>query len=277
MQLPQTTTLTLRLDDGILHLTLNRPERKNAMNTAMIDELSTVFDLAQQSDEVRAVVLRGAGGTFCAGADIKDIAKGGGGPGAREGAQEDGGDRRAASVRGNRRFGAVTERADALDKPLVAVVEGAAMGGGFGLVCVSDVALAAADARFGVPETTLGLVPAQIAPFVVARIGLTHARRLALTGARIDATEARRLGVVHEVFDDGAALDAALARTLDAIRGCAPKASVATKRLLRRCARDNDLSANLDHAAELFADAVLGDEAPEGTRAFVERRPPRWK
>lgn len=265
MELPKTDTLSLRLEAGVLHVTLNRPERKNAMNGQLLDELMDV--LRRADGQTRAVVLRGAGGTFCAGADIKDMA--GGAP------PTDPHEVVAWVAARNRRFGTVSALANALSQPVVAVVEGAAMGGGFGLVCVSDVALCLRSTKFGLPETGLGIVPAQIAPFVVQRIGLTQARRLALTGARFDGAEAQRLGIVHEVYDDVGALDAALAGVLTQIRRCAPDANRVTKALIRDIG-DRDLNPFLDRAAQAFAEASLGDEGKEGMLAFIEKRPPNW-
>lgn len=271
-KLPETETLSLSLDGGILHLTLDRPERRNAMSPRMLEELEHVFGLVGGQEEIRAVVLRGAGGNFCAGADLKGLASSGEGPRARSK------DPRREVVTSNRRFGRVTAAASEIGQPLIAVIEGAVMGGGFGLACVSDIALAHRDAKFAMPETGLGLVPAQIAPFVVQRLGLTQARRLMVTGARIGGEEARALGLVHEVYDTVEALDAALARVLAEVRRCAPRANAATKRLLQRVARQSlpDLDDLLDHAAEVFADASLGDEGREGVLAFVEKRKPRW-
>ena len=163
----------------------------------------------------------------------------------------------------------------AAPQPVIAAVEGSVMGGGIGIVCASDVALASADARFGLPETGLGLIPAQIAPFVVQRVGLTHARRLMVTGARVDAAEAVQLGLVHELCADSAALDAALERVLEQIRRCAPRANAATKQLVLN-ASGRALETVLDEAALVFADASLGEEAREGTLAFVQKRLPKW-
>ncbi|MDH5675179.1 MAG: enoyl-CoA hydratase-related protein [Myxococcales bacterium] len=275
MKLPETETLALELREGILHLTLNRPERKNAMNGKMLVELEQVFKLADEAaGKLRAVVLRGAGGSFCAGADLKDMA-------ARGGELESDASKRdpkTATAAGNRRFGRVTAAANDMAVPLLAVLEGAVMGGGFGLACVTDIALAHKGAKFGMPETSLGLVPAQIAPFVVQRLGLTQARRLMLTGARIDGARAKQLGLVHEVFDSTEALDAALDEVLAQVLRCAPRANAATKRLLQAVAAQAlpDLSGVLDRAAELFAEASLGDEGREGAQAFVDKRKPSW-
>jgi isohexenylglutaconyl-CoA hydratase len=178
-------------------------------------------------------------------------------------------------ARTNRRLGDLLMVVEASPQPVVAVVEGAVLGGGIGLVCASDVALAVHNARFGLPETGLGLVPAQIAPFVVQRVGLTQARRLMLTGARLDAREAQRLGFVHEVFEDTAALETGLERVLTDIRRCAPGANARTKRLLFSTL-GRELSPTLDLAAQVFAEASVSDEAHEGTLAFLEKRTPHW-
>jgi isohexenylglutaconyl-CoA hydratase len=271
MRLPETKSLLLSLEQGVLRVTLNRPERKNALSPQMIDELIATVVAANAAPELRAIVLRGAGGTFCAGADIKEMAK-------RDSAGTQPSDPQqavAAIARSNRVFGELVSVVRGAAAPVVAVVEGAVMGGGFGLVCASDIALALDGARLGMPETGLGLLPAQIAPFVVERIGLTQARRLMLTGARIDGREAARLGLVHEAYADVEALEQALARVLEQIRRCAPRANAATKRLVLS-APGRALGGVLDEAAQLFAEASVGDEAREGMLAFLEKRAPKW-
>jgi isohexenylglutaconyl-CoA hydratase len=283
---PTTETLLLSEQHGVLHVTFNRPERRNALSTKMVEELIAVFGALAAAPELRAVVLRGAGGTFCAGADIKDMQlgrgvalptaeasafdpNGGTAPALRDGAAMQ------AAARANRRFGVLMSAVNDAPQPVIAVVEGSVMGGGIGIVCASDVALASRDARFGLPETGLGLIPAQIAPFVVQRVGLTHARRLMVTGARVDGEEAARLGLVHELCNDAAALDAALAGVLAQIRRCAPRANAATKKLVLS-APGRALDDVLDEAAQVFAAASVGDEAREGTAAFVQKRVPKW-
>src|SRR5690606_27324491 len=187
----------------------------------MVNELMAVFDAVADDDTVRAIVLRGTGGHFCAGGDIKDMA------GARARAASGDAD---AFYALNRRFGEMITRANAQPQVIVAVLEGAVLGGGFGLACVSDVAIAADNAQFGLPETGLGVIPAQIAPFVVQRIGLTQARRLALTGSRFNGVEAARLGIAHEAVP-AADIDTRLADTLKQIRRCAPHANRVTQQL----------------------------------------------
>lgn len=267
MTLPNTETLQLREDGFVLHVTLNRPDSRNAMSLQMTQELRAVFSAIHDSDSIRAVVLRGAGGHFCAGGDIKDMA------GARLRAAESGNDEAYAEL--NRAFGHMITQVDHAPQVVIAVLEGAVMGGGFGLACVSDVAIAHADAKFALPETGLGVIPAQIAPFVVQRVGLTQARRLALLGARFDGREAVQVGIAHHVAADAADTDALLAATLTQVRKCAPGANRATKALLHRVGKE-PLERLLDDAARQFARAVAGPEGAEGTMAFVQKRAPKW-
>jgi isohexenylglutaconyl-CoA hydratase len=265
----KTETLLTALREGVLYVTLNRPERRNAMSARMIEELLQVFAASSGHTEVRAIVLRGAGATFCAGADVKEM------PAASVRQNGSPAEIKAAIARANRRVGDLLIAMQRTTQPVIAAIEGSTMGGGIGLVCVSDVSLAVEDAHFGLPETGLGLLPAQIAPFVVRRVGLTQARRLMLTGARFDGAEAARIGLVHEVCADALALEAALSRVLGEILRCAPRANAATKRLLLE-SLEGELSSVLDDAAELFAEAATSDEAREGTQAFVEKRLPNW-
>jgi isohexenylglutaconyl-CoA hydratase len=260
--LPHCQTLLLNREAGVLHVTLNRPDSRNAMSLAMVGELRAVLAAVHGDLSVRAIVLRGAGGHFCAGGDIKDMAS----------ARASGADAYRAL---NRAFGSLLEQAQHAPQVLIAVLQGAVLGGGFGLACVSDIAIAEQNARFGLPETSLGILPAQIAPFVVGRIGLTQARRLALTAARFDGREAERLGLVHFSEPDEAAIEARLQQVLGQVRQCAPQANAATKALLL-AAESQALGSLLDSAAEQFAAAVTGAEGVEGTLAFMQKRKPSW-
>ncbi|VVN52504.1 Short-chain-enoyl-CoA hydratase [Pseudomonas fluorescens] len=249
-------TLLLEPHNGVLHITLNRPECRNAMSLEMVNELRAV--LARLDDQVRAVVLSGAGGHFCAGADVKDLANACDQP---------------AEL--NRAFGSLLQEVETVSQVVIVVLQGAVLGGGLGLACVSDIAMADHQAQFGLPETSLGLLPAQIAPFVVKRIGLTQARRLALTAARFDGVEAQRLGVVHFVERDPQALAQRLDEVLGQVLQCAPGANARTKALLLASV-EQPVGPLLDQAAQWFAEAVTGEEGLEGTRAFVQKRRPEW-
>lgn len=260
-------SIQLEQDGGILYLWLNRPESRNAMNLNMVNAIQQVFAAIRDDLSIRAVIIRGEGGTFCAGGDIKDMAA------LRVEATHVGSLQPYADF--NRRFGAMLEQVEAAPQTVVVILEGAVLGGGFGLACVSDVAISRDNAQFGLPETGLGVIPAQIAPFVVKRIGLTQARRLALLGMRFEGHTALNVGVVHQIAHNEIELEQALQETIQHIKRAAPEASRMTKALLHRTLSE-PLSDLLDDAAQQFAQAVGGTEGQEGTMAFIQKRLPNW-
>jgi isohexenylglutaconyl-CoA hydratase len=266
-ELPLTSHIKLDLRGGVLHLWLNRPESRNALSPQMVREVVATFAAIAEDRSVRVVVLRGAGGTFCAGGDIKSMSAAGEAP--PPGASDE-------LKSNNRRFGAMLEAVNAAPQVVVAAVEGYAMGGGFGLACVADFTIATADARFAMSEVMIGVVAAAISPFVVQRIGLTQARRLGVSGTRVDGAQAAAIGLAHLCVKDAAALDAAIRDACDQILKCAPEAIAATKRLMLRAAGPASMSVLLDDAAAVFAAAVRSSEGCEGTKAFVEKRKPSW-
>jgi isohexenylglutaconyl-CoA hydratase len=264
----QYQALTVSEQAGVVHVTLQRPDVRNAMNGQMVEELRVVLTQAQARREVRALVLRGAGGNFSAGADLKDLSR----------AQAIAPPGQDPVSEWNAAFGRLCAAYACTDVPVVVALEGAVMGGGFGLACVADVVLAASSAVFRLPETSLGLLPAQIAPFMLARLGYSETKRLSVSGGKIDAREALTIRLVHEVHDSAAALDAAVSSTLQKICACAPEATRATKALLMRAYTEQSegIGALVDHAAGLFAQAFRGAEAQEGIAAFLQKRKPSW-
>jgi isohexenylglutaconyl-CoA hydratase len=258
------TTVAQRREGSVLHLTLNRPEVRNAMSLAMVGELRAALTTAETDGTTRVVVLCGAGGHLRTGTEPKDMAA------ARARLSDD----PDALAKTNAAFGELCVAFSGTPLATVAVLQGSVMGGGFGLACVADVTIAGESVRFRLPETSLGVVPAQIGPFLVERVGIAEARRLAVTGARLGAAEALRLGLVHEVAPDDA-LDAALARVLADILACAPGAVAATKALLAK-ARFQPPATLVAEAARVFSRAALGTEGAEGTLAFLQRRKANW-
>jgi len=229
----------------------------------MVGELRDALAQAEATGDVRAIVLRGAGGHFCAGGDVKDMEA------ARLAA-----DGEAAMAAVNARFGELCAPYTATGIATIAVVEGSVMGGGFGLACVADVVIAVDTAQFRLPETSLGLVPAQIAPFLVERLGVAEARRLAVTGGKLDAREALAMRLVHEVHAADQ-IDAALDRVLADVLRCASQAVAASKALIAK-ARLQPPAALIAEAAQVFARAVVSVEGQEGTMAFMQKRSPNW-
>jgi len=256
--------LLLRRAGPVLYLTLNRPEVRNAMSLAMVLELRAALRQEEQTGSTRIIVLRGAGGHFCAGADLKDMAN----------ARAQLADNPQALQHINAAFGELCVAFADTPMAVVAVLEGTVMGGGFGLACVADVAFAGTSAQFRLPETSLGVVPAQIAPFLVERLGYAEAKRLAVTGGRLDARQALDLRLVHAVHAAGA-LDHAVDKLLAEMLLCAPGAVAATKALMAK-SRFQPPTTLVAQAAAVFSQAALSPEGIEGTTAFLQKRKPAW-
>ena len=251
---------------AFVHATLDAPATRNALTDAMVASLGDACRVAEAAPAVRALVIRGAGGTFCAGGDFSGFRSAMATAAPAEGIDP--------IALGNRRFGALLEHLSSLAVTTIAVVEGAAMGGGCGLAACCDFVLAAADASFAMPEVTLGLPPAQIAPFVAARIGERAALRLMLTGRRIGAEQALALGLVDEVLVPDA-LDARLHDLQNELRRAEPEALRATQAILQRH-RNAPLGETLDFASHAFAASLRSGTATEGLAAFAARRSPSW-
>jgi methylglutaconyl-CoA hydratase len=253
---------TERRAGGVVWLTLDRPEIHNAFDDRLIAELTAALARLGEDDAVRVVVLTGAGGSFSAGADLNWMRRT-----STYGEAENLADARALA----RLMQALNE----LPKPTVARVNGAALGGGAGLVACCDIVVASERAVFGTTEVRLGLIPSVIGPYVLAAIGERHARRLMLTGERITATEAARLGLVHEVVPAGQ-LDEATSRVVDELLKGGPAALRAAKRLIQGLAGRPIEPALIDDTARRIAALRATPEARVGVGAFLEKRAPDW-
>lgn len=256
--------IEIRTEKGIATLTLARPEVHNAFDEALIDELIDALRAIEEQPKVRAVVITGAGKSFSAGADLgwmKRMAK--------------------ASEKDNRRdarqLAKLMRTLDQLAKPTIARVNGAAYGGGVGLIACCDIAIGASEARFALTETRLGLVPAVISPYVIDAIGGRQARRLFLAAELFDAAFAERIGLLHRTVP-ASDLDAAVKETLDRLRDAGPKATLAAKRLVARVLHPNpkERRAQDEENAELIARLRVSEEGQEGLAAFFDKRRPQW-
>jgi len=265
IRLPTTETLLLKYSEGRLYITLNRSERRNAMNNKMNQELHDIADFLALSDTVRVVILQGAGGHFCAGGDIKERKN-----------QTDSSAQNTDPARDrNIKSGQLFKKFWSLPQTLIVVVEGSAMGGGFGLACLADLTLVHTDAKLGMPETTLGIAPAQIAPYVVKRIGLTRAKQMALTGERINGEKAYQLGIAQYLAASTKELNDQLETVIQQVECCGPKACAATKKIMHEVGHQND-DEMIEFSADIFSKLNKQDEGREGHRAFVEKRKPIW-
>ena len=249
---------------AVARVSLARPDVHNAFDASLIAELRSAFAALERErpPDLRAVVLAGDGPSFCAGADIAWMRAA-----------------MALDVEGNEQDAmAMADMFEALDTcpvPIVARVHGAALGGGMGLCAVADVVIAESGARFGFTETRLGILPAVISPFVVAKIGETHARALFSGGRRFDAIRAQRIGLVHEVVEGEAALDAAVDTAVTDVLAAGPTAARAAKAIIREIRGLGHGSVKW-HTARVIARQRRSEEAQEGFRAFVEKRRPAW-
>ena len=251
-------------NDAIARVTLTRPDVHNAFNASVIAELRRAFAALEREGptQLRVVVLAGDGPSFSAGADIDWM-------------------RAATQLTVEANEGDAMAMADMLETidtcpvPVVARVHGAALGGGAGLCAVADVVIAEAGAKFGFTETRLGILPAVISPFVIAKIGESHARALFPGGRRFDAIRAQRIGLVHEVVEGIEALDQAVEGAVADVLAAGPTAARAAKAIVREV-RGLGHGASKWHTARVIARQRVTEEAQEGFRAFVEKRKPAW-
>jgi methylglutaconyl-CoA hydratase len=254
-------SIQLAVSGGIARVTLARPEVRNAFNAEVIEQLHDVFTRITAADDVRAVVLAGEGKVFCGGADINWM-------------------RASLELTFDANVGDAEQMSDmvrAIDncpKPVIGRIHGAALGGGAGLAAVCDIAIASDDAIFGFTEVKLGIIPAVISPFVLAKIGPSHARALFFTGERFDARHAEAIGLVHQVVPAGE-LDDAVETRLAELRTAGPTAIAAAKLLVRRVL-DNSYDASRVITTEAIARQRVSPEGQEGLRAFLERRPAKF-
>ncbi len=255
------STLKIQLGESVAWVSLNRPEVHNAMNDVMIQELTEVFDWLDCRDDVRVIMLKGNGKSFCAGADLaymRDVAK--------KGYDANYADAEKLS----RLFRAIYF----CRKVVVCVVQGACMGGANGLVSASDIVIADKGAFFAFPEVLSGLIPATISPFVVQRCGMSASRELMLTGRRFTAEEAKAIGIVNVLADDVPAAESAC---IEQLMKASPEAVASCKRLLQSVAHMDDPEAPVfELTSAMIAASRASADAQEGTTAFLEKRKPSW-
>ncbi|MEV8522213.1 enoyl-CoA hydratase-related protein [Dyella marensis] len=258
------TSLQLADRAGVRTVTMNRPQVHNAFDDSLIAELTDALAAAGRDENVRAVVLTGAGASFSAGADLNWM---------RGMAKASEAENREDSLR----LAALMRTLQFLPKPTVARVNGAAYGGGVGLIACCDIAIGVDSAKFGLTEVKLGLVPAVISPYVIAAIGLRQSRRLFLTGELFDASTAQRIGLLHQCVR-AEELDDALAGVLAAFAKAGPVAQAQAKRLaLRVAGQDQAQAERIDREnAELIARLRVSAEGQEGLGAFLDKRAAAW-
>src|SRR5580765_8452890 len=251
-------TLLVEERDGIVSVTLDRPDVHNAFNDELIAEAVDLFGAIGSRDS-RAVVLRGSGPSFCAGADLNWMSR------MVSYTREE-------NIRDSSLLAKMYALIDECPLPVIGRIQGAAIGGGVGLVAVCDIAIAARDSKFGLSEVKLGILPAVISPYVIAKIGETHARALFLTGERFDAERALRIGLVHRIADD---LDAAVSETVAQLKTSGPQAVRECKKLIAHVATHDPIDA-IPYTIEAISTRRVSDEGQAGMNAFLKKEKPPW-
>jgi len=254
-------TIRLTMDKKVARITFNRPEVHNAFNATMIAELAEVFERLKKDESVRVVVLTGKGQSFCAGADINWM---------REIIHYS----YEQNLQESLQLAEALHRLYILPKPTVAMVNGAAIGGGNGFLSACDIALAAEEAHFGLSEVKIGLVPAAISPYVIRKIGESKAREYFLTGKRIPARQAYEIGLVNEVVPQKQ-LESTVKDLVDLLLTSGPEALANCKELIFRVPQLS-LEEAKEFTARMIADLRISEEGQEGMASFLEKRKPKW-
>ena len=254
---------TVRIDgEGpVRHLVLNRPEVHNAVNAQLVSDVRDAADLLDADSTVRVVIVRGEGKSFCSGADLDGIKK----------IASSGKNARDLAINMSMNAGSTFEVINKSPQITVSVVEGSSMAGAFGIACATDLLITMSDARYALTETKIGLTPAQIAPYVLNRLGFAQAKRLMLFGSLFDGNEAFKMGMADHIAYDEGQLKELIDKVKSDVRKCAPNAISITKRIIA-----SNHSVNPQKAAELFADCVTHKEGCEGFASFFEKRKPYW-
>lgn len=256
-------TIEFDIQQGIGTLWLNRPEVRNAFNSYMISEIIDCLETAEQDSEVLALVIRGRGKVFCAGADIqwmKSFSK----LSYSEDYQE------------NLQLARCFYMIYTFSKPTIAVVHGAAFGGANGILAACDMAYAQEDTVFAFSEVKIGIIPATISPYIIKRTGEFNARELMLTGRRFDGREADKKGLINQAFTSPEALESHYGRITDELYTNSPQAMSSGKELIFNITKSQNFNETIDYTARMIADARASQEGQEGMAAFLEKRAPSW-
>ena len=270
--MPEELYREIKHKDGVAEIRLNRPKVHNAFNEVLIEQLNTRLPALWEDPELRLVLLTGEGASFSAGADLNWMKK------MKDYSEEE-------NYRDSLDLARLFSTLNNCPVPLLAKCQGVALGGGVGLLSTCDFVVAADDARFGLTEVTLGLLPAVISPYVIAKIGETHARAWFLSGQRFGTQQAIHMGLVHQSVSANE-LDSQFERTVEAFLKAAPAASRHAKQLAfevlrwRHSSREwqDGLPKGLQESTcQIISQIRIGEEAQEGMSALLEKRPPRWR
>lgn len=257
-----TATIKTTLEKGVFTIELARPEVRNAFNDQLILDLKNTFEQVAKDEKTRVVVIKGQGPVFCAGGDLKWM-------------QQSVNLTDARNYEDTRILARMFAALNSCPKPVVGLVHGAVIGGGVGLASICDYVIASRETMFSLAEVRLGIIPACIGPFVLAKIGESHARAYFMSAERFSAERAQAIGLVHEVVDSPEALTGACERITKNLLQCGPNAMAAAKALVREI-KARSFEDSLEYVARTLAELRVTPEGQEGLKAFLEKRKPNW-
>ena len=260
-QFPITQDLILNNKNGWLEIRLNNAINRNALKESLVEDLLTVFEVAKDNKDIRGIVLRGDGGVFCAGADLKKMKK----------ITESGKDAKKQAYDLSITIGTLLKVINQAPQIVVSVTEGFALAGGFGIACASDFVISLENTKFGLTETKIGLTPSQISKYVINKLGFSKARKMMLLGTLIDGLEASKVGLVDFVVKNNVELEKKIKDFKAQVNDCSPNAIATTKKIL-------SINQNIDShlAADLFSDSIISNDGKEGFDSFFNKRKPSW-
>ena len=260
-QFPKTQDLILKNKNGWLEIRLYNAVNRNALKESLVEELLIVFEVAKDNTDIRGIVLRGDGGVFCAGADLKKMKK----------ITESGIEAKNQAYDLSMTIGKLLKVINQAPQIVVSVTEGFALAGGFGIVCASDFVISLENTKFGLTETKIGLTPSQISKYVINKLGYSKARKMMLLGTLIDGLEASKIGLVDFVAKNNEALEKKIKDFKSQVNDCSPTAVATTKKIL-------SFNQNIDsqRAADLFSDSIISNDGKEGFESFFNKRKPSW-
>ena len=261
VKLPKTKNSILELNNDWLTFWFNRPEKRNALSRDLLKDIRNTLSAIKEDRSIRGIIFRGKGGVFCAGADLDEMKK----------VSMSGNDAYLRSLKMSEEVGEVFKMISKAPQFTVSVVEGAAMAGAFGIVCATDLLVTMADAKYALTETRIGLTPAQIAPYVLNRLGFAKARRMMLLGSLINGTDAFEIGLADYLVEKEETIIDVLSDIKKQVKKCAPNALALTKEIIS----ENNL-VDPKRAAELFSSCIVNEEGREGFNSFFEKRKPYW-
>ncbi len=261
MKIPKTKECILDLNNNWLTIWFNRPKKRNSLSEILIGEISQTLDFIENNPSIRGVIFRGKGNIFCAGADLKWM----------QNIASEKNNTRNKAMKMSIKFGEIFTKISNLSKVTISVVEGACMAGAVGIACATDFLVSTSNAKYSLTETKIGLTPAQIAPYIIKKVGFNNGKKLMLLGEVFSGDKAFFIGMADYVVKEKKDLDYEVMQIIKKVKKCSPNGISVTKNLL-----NSNYNIDTTHAAKLFSECIVHEEGREGFASFFEKRKPFW-